>query len=78
MRHVELEIDFYLRDDEDWANFIAIDVDGEVWAYEFAPEFNEDSGNWHSVVSGRTAYVGEISSELVPEWFGEAYWELGE
>jgi len=79
VRHVTLEIDFYLKPNEDWANFAAIDVDGEVWVYEYSPEFNEESGNWHiSDLTGRTAFVGDIAPELVPEWFGEAYWELTE
>jgi len=79
MRNIEIEFDFYLKDSEDWANYCAIDVDGEVWVYEYAPEFNEETGNWHiSQPVGRSAMVGELSLELVPEWFGEAYWELGE
>lgn len=29
----------------DWVNYVAMDADGAIWAYEFPPE--EDGGQWY-------------------------------
>ncbi len=29
-----------------WANYVAIDDDGELWAYEFSPKRSEELGGW--------------------------------
>ncbi len=79
MKYCSIFIDFYLDSQHDWVNWLAFDVDGQLWGYEFEPEFNEDTGVWHvGDPQHLSGLIGNIDPELVPEWFGDYFLEVGD
>lgn len=45
----------------EWAKFIALDSDGEVYVYSVAPRLNEDTQNYGPTSSSECLRVGNIN-----------------
>lgn len=45
-----------------WANYMAVDEDGEVWIYEFRPMLVESC--WIDLDNGRCQYIGKYTGDL--------------
>ena len=55
----------------DWARWVAVDANGEVWEYAKKPVITDDM--WNYLESFRLGYIGKVSP---PRNFKNCIWEI--
>ena len=56
----------------DWARWVTVDANGEVWEYAKKPTVTNEM--WNYLESGRLRYIGRVSP---PRDFKSCIWEIG-
>ncbi len=73
MSSVDIDIRVPIPTEYYWCNFVAVDPDGEIWAFEYEPQKYE-SGVW-ATSQGRKALLGKVDEHLA-DYSGFDYEEV--